>query len=257
MGWVRQHSPVTSGLHAPPPTPPSRLLRSGSAGQGHQSPPHTELSSPRQHPTQLPEQARLPSPAAPPHTSPAGSASCQNVADNSRFHFLLRLSEGSLSALGLFPWCKDPTLPSPHLVPLLSPRTSRGGQHEPRSSIPSLPGGLAFPGAQTEPSASSRPAPSYPLSRPIPEGTSLRTFAHPFLNTFLCPLSLGGLSIVSCPQEPHHHHPRRSPSRGPLEPPSRSSLSEMIYWSVVTLLCGCATMPPAEGGSGAWYPQMR
>lgn len=63
---------------------------------------------------------------------------------------------------------------------------------------------------------------------------------------------------MSCPQKPpHHHHPRRSPSRGPLEPPSRSSLSKMIYWSLVSLLCGCATVSPAEGGSGAWYPQVR
>ena len=215
-------------------------------------------------PTQLPapprpaRRASLPPPAAPPHTSPPGSASCQNVADNSWFHFLLRLSGGCLSALRLFPWCKDPALLSPHLVPLLSPRRSRGGQYEPRSSTPSLLGGLASPGAQTEPSASSRPAPSHPLSRPIPEGTCLRTFAHPFLNNFLCPLSLGGLSLVSCPQEPlHHHHPRRPPSRVPLEPPSRSSLSKMIYWSLVSLLCGCATVSPAEGGSRAWYPQVR
>lgn len=31
----------------------------------------------------------------------------------------------------------------------------------------------------------------------------------------------------------------------------------MIYWSLVSLLCGCATVSPAEGGSGAWYPQVR
>lgn len=80
----------------------------------------------------------------------------------------------------------------------------------------------------------------------------------PLLEQLPFPLSLGGLSLVSCPQKPpHHHHPRRSPSRGPLEPPSRSSLSKMIYWSLVSLLCGCATVSPAEGGSGAWYPQVR